>query len=135
MVLTLLAWIWSVRNVIGENLIPGAANLAAVNSMSAIVFFLLMFPQKQLVSMVDLTNYELAKLELNATNTSELLELFGVLILMTFFEFTSRASLWSSVAPMKYQPAPHFGLTLNVDASIRRSFSRYEVEQATSGTS
>ena len=74
MVLTLLAWIWSVRNVIGENLIPGAANLAAVNSMSAIVFFLLMFPQKQLASMVDLTNYELAKLELNATNTSELLE-------------------------------------------------------------
>ena len=30
---------------------------------------------------------------------------------MTSFEFTSRGSLWSSVAPMKYKPAPHFGLT------------------------
>ncbi len=31
--------------------------------------------------------------------------------LMTSFEFTFRASLWSSVAPMKYRPAPCFGLT------------------------
>jgi len=54
---------------------------------------------------------ELEKLEANTTNTLELLKFFGVLILMTSFEFTSRASLWSSVAPMKYRPAPHFGLT------------------------
>ena len=70
-----------------------------------------MFPPKQLIMMVDLTNNELAKLDANPTNTSELLKFFGVLILMTSFEFTSRASLWSSVAPMKYRPAPHFGLT------------------------
>jgi hypothetical protein len=70
-----------------------------------------MFPLKQLVAMVYLTNIELAKLEANTTNTSECLKFFGVLILMTFFEFTLRASLWSSVAPMKYKPAPHFGLT------------------------
>ena len=70
-----------------------------------------MFPPKQLVAMVDLTNIELVKLEANTTNTSEILKFFGVLILMTSFEFTSRESLWSSVAPMKYKPAPHFGLT------------------------
>ena len=79
--------------------------------MSAMDFFLLMFPPKQLVVMVDLTNIELEKLEANMTNTSELLKFFGVLILMTSFEYASRASLWSSVALMKYQPAPHFGLT------------------------
>ncbi len=40
-----------------------------------------------------------------------LFKFFGFLILMTSFEFTSRASLWSSVVPMKYRPAPCFGLT------------------------
>jgi hypothetical protein len=54
---------------------------------------------------------ELEKLEANMTDTSELLKFFGVLILITSFEFTSKASLWSSIAPMKYQPAPNFGLT------------------------
>jgi hypothetical protein len=91
-----------VRNVISENLIPGAATSAAINCISAIDFFLLMFPPKQLVSMVDLTNDELAKLELIVTNTSDFLKFFGVLIQMTSSEFTSRASQWSSVAPMKY---------------------------------
>ena len=102
---------WSVKNVLGENLYPGALN-AATNGRSALDFFLLMFPPKQLVVMVDLTNIELVKLEANTINTSELLKFFGVLILMTSFEFTSRASLlWSSVAPMKCKAAPHFGLT------------------------
>jgi Transposase IS4 len=100
-----------VKNVIGENMIPGGAHLAAVNGMGALDCFLLMFPPKQLASMDDLTNHELAKLEMNATNTSELLKFFGVLILMTTYEFTSRESLWSSTAPMKYLPAPHLGLT------------------------
>ncbi len=56
--------------LVRSNIIPGAVNSAAINGMSAFDFFLLMFPQKQLVSMVDLTHYELAKVELNATNTS-----------------------------------------------------------------
>ena len=77
--------------------------MAAINGNATIDFFLVMFPPKQLVSVVDLTNYELAKLEQNASNTSELLKFFGVLTLMTSFEFTFRASLCSSsVAPMKY---------------------------------
>jgi hypothetical protein len=80
------------RNEVGENLYPGQPNLA-INGTSAMDFFLLMFPPKQLVLMVDLTNIELEKLEANTTNTSELLKFFGVLILMTSFEFTSRASL------------------------------------------
>ena len=99
------------KNVLGENLYPGAPN-AATNGMSALDFFLLVFPPKQLVVMVDLTKIELVKLEANTTNTLDLLKFFGVLILMISFQFTSRTSLWSSVAPMKtYKPAPHFGLT------------------------
>jgi Transposase IS4 len=75
------------------------------------LIFFLMFPPKQLILMVELTNHELVQLDLNATNTSELLKFFSVLILMTTYEFTSRASLWSLTALMKYRPAPHFGLT------------------------
>ncbi len=57
--------------------------------------------------MGELTNTKLTKLELNKTNCSEMLKYFGVILLMTKLW----ASLWSSVAPSKYQPAPHFGLT------------------------
>jgi Transposase IS4 len=45
------------------------------------------------------------------TTASELLEFFGVLILPTKFEFTTRQLLWNTMAWSKYQPAPQFGLT------------------------
>ncbi len=102
--------LWSIRNNMGDVLVPGA-NTAAISDITPLDFFLLMFPPKQFIDMVELTNTELTKLELNKTNCSEMLKFFGAILLMTKFEFTSRASLWSSVAPSKYQPAPHFGLT------------------------
>ncbi len=40
----------------------------------------------------------------------ELLKWFGVLVLITRFEFGNRRDLWSnSTAPFKYIPAPDFG--------------------------
>ena len=42
---------------------------------------------------------------------SELLKFFGVLILATKYEFTSRASLWSRIPLEKYESAPNFGKT------------------------
>ncbi len=87
----------------GDVLVSGA-NTAAISDMTPLDFFL-MFPPKQLIDMVELTNAELTKLELNKTNYSEMLKFFGVILLMTKFEFTSRASLWSTVAPSKYRPA------------------------------
>jgi Transposase IS4 len=71
-----------------------------------------MFPPKQLRDMVHWTNIELSNyLELKQTSSSELLKLFGILILMTKFEFTSRASFWLTMAWSMYQPTPQFGLT------------------------
>jgi hypothetical protein len=98
--------------MVGDVLVPGAKT-AAISDMTPIDFFLLlMFLSKQLIDMVELTNTKLTKLELNKTNCSEMMKFFGVILLMTKFEFTSWASLWSRVAPSKYQPAPrHFGLT------------------------
>ncbi|KAI2491610.1 Transposase IS4 [Fragilaria crotonensis] len=101
---------WSVRTVIGDILVPGRDNLTT-NEMSPLEFFLLMFPPKQLNNMMQWTNIQLVEQELQRTNTSELLKFFGIIILSTKFEFTSRSSLWSTVAPSKYRPAPQFGLT------------------------
>ena len=96
----------------GDALVPGAGNIATVSEMSALNFFLLMFSPKQLRAMVELTNIELTKLELQTTNTSEMLKFFGLLILITTYEFSSRASLWAMTAPpVKYRPAPQFGRT------------------------
>jgi hypothetical protein len=60
---------WSVRNEVGENFYPGQPH-SAISGMSAMDFFLQMFPPRQLVVMVDLTNIELEKLEANTTNIS-----------------------------------------------------------------
>ena len=101
---------WSIRTLIGDVLIPGT-NTATTNDMSALDFFLVMFPPKQLNNMVQFSNDELTQFNLPRTNISELLKFFGVIILTTKFEFTSRTSLWSTVAPSKYRPAPLFGQT------------------------
>jgi hypothetical protein len=70
---------WSVRNVLGENLYTRAEN-SAINGMSALDFLLLMFPPKQLVAMVDLTNSVFTNLEANTANTLELLKCFDVAV-------------------------------------------------------
>ena len=41
----------------------------------------------------------------------EIVKFFGVMLLVTQFEFGSQASLWSNVTTNKYIPAPSFGLT------------------------
>ena len=41
----------------------------------------------------------------------EIVKFFGVMLLVTHFEFGSRASLWSNVTTNKYIPVPSFGLT------------------------
>ncbi|KAI2514170.1 Transposase IS4 [Fragilaria crotonensis] len=61
--------------------------------------------------MVRLSNTQLDADTFAKTNTSEMLKFFGVIILTTKFKFTSRRSLWNTVATSKYRPAPHFGQT------------------------
>ena len=101
---------WSVRNSVGEAFTPGV-NVRLTQDVSPLEFFLLMFPPKQLTDMVRWTNLQLLRSSLKLTDASELLKFFGVLILTTKFEFTTRASLWSTMAWSKYRPAPQFGMT------------------------
>ena len=81
------------------------------NSYSHLEYFLMLFPPQQLQLILQLTNNELAMARKNYTTAGEIVKFFGVMLLVTRFEFGSRASLWSNVTTNKYIPAPLFGLT------------------------
>ena len=81
------------------------------NSYSRLEYFLMLFPPQQLQLILQLTNNELAIARKSYTTAGEIVKFFGVMLLVTRFEFGSRASLWSNVTTNKYIPAPSFGLT------------------------
>ena len=101
---------WTAKDSMGQRHEPGSDKH---RRLSRLDYFMMMFPPKQLSLMLVLTNLSLraADPRLKATTKGELLKLFGVMILTTKYEFTTRASLWSTTAPNKYIPAPAFGKT------------------------
>ena len=58
--------------------------------------FLMLFPPEQLQLIPQLTNSELAMVRKNYTMAGEIVKFFGVMLLVTRFEFGSQASLWSN---------------------------------------
>ena len=74
-------------------------------------YFLMLFPPEQLELILQLTNNELAMARKNYTMAGEIVEFFGVMLLITWFEFGSWASIWSNMTTNKYIPVPVFGLT------------------------
>ena len=81
------------------------------NSYSCLEYFLMFFPPEQLQLILQLTNNELAMVRKNYTMAGKIVKFFGVMLLVTRFEFGSRASLWSNMSTNKYIPAPLFSLT------------------------
>ena len=81
------------------------------NSYSCLEYFLMLFPPEQLQLILQLTNNELAMARKNYTTAGEIVKFFGVMLLVTRFEFGSQTSLWSNVTTNKYIPEPSFGLT------------------------
>jgi len=73
--------------------------------------FMAMFPKTQLLWKVDRLNAQLATHDKGATAARELLKWFGVLMLVTRFEFGNRADLWSETSRCKCIPGPSFGKT------------------------
>jgi hypothetical protein len=61
--------------------------------------------------MLTNTNEQLLIADLKELTRGELLRFLGLMILMSKFEFQSRRSLWSSVAPSRYIPAANFART------------------------
>ena len=99
---------WVLKTPVNEDIYDGCD---VAGTRSRLDYFLLLFPPRALQLILQETNKKLQKKRVEQLTMGELLKFFGVLILATKFEFSSRASLWSNVAPFKYQPAPAFGRT------------------------
>ena len=75
-------------------------------------YFLAVFPKTQLQEMEERTNEALGEAfpaPLMPTTVGEILKFFGVLILITKFEFGSRASLWATKGFTRLVPPANFG--------------------------
>jgi Transposase IS4 len=59
--------------------------------------------------MVEETNKNLVREGKAKTTKGELLKWFGILLLITRFEFGDRAALWATSSRCKYIPTPNFG--------------------------
>lgn len=70
-----------------------------------------MYPPNHLIHIVKLTNVLFKEEQQPSTIRQEILKFFGVLILITRFEFNKRSDLWSNEATSKYIPAASFGQT------------------------
>lgn len=78
-------------------------------AMKAIDFFMAVFPKKQMSFMVEKTNEALVCNGHPKVTKGELLKFFGVLILITRFEFADRANLWATHSRCKYIPPANLG--------------------------
>lgn len=59
----------------------------------------------------DLTHEKLLALGKQGTSVSEILRLFGIMVLITRFEFGKKGDLWKTEPSSKYLPPPCFGKT------------------------
>ena len=95
---------WSVLNVAGQCIADGQG----VPHLSPFDFFMYMFPMSHLSQIVALTNLELQRRDKQLTTSGEILRYFGVLVLMSRFEFGPRRELWQTTSQNKYVPVPNF---------------------------
>ena len=79
------------------------------SNLKPIDFFMAVFPSSQLKLMVECTSKKLVEEGSPKVTKGEILKWFGVLLLITRFEFGSRAALWATTSRCKYIPAANFG--------------------------
>ena len=90
----------------GQEYTPGCDPNKSITSLE---FFMAVFPKEQLSFIVEKTSDKLVSEGLPKLTKGEMLKFFGILILITRFEFGERASLWSSQSRCKYVPAANLG--------------------------
>jgi Transposase IS4 len=88
---------WGVQNAMNEVFHEGSHRGNNINLLSRLDVFYLMFPPDAVRIILRETNNQLLLKNSDATllTRQELLKLFGVLILITRYEFASRDDLWS----------------------------------------
>jgi Transposase IS4 len=74
-----------------------------------IKFFMTCFPKDQLKMMVEETSKELQRKGKPKVTKGEMLKWFGILLLITRYEFGKRKELWATKHCCKYIPAANFG--------------------------
>jgi hypothetical protein len=79
------------------------------NGRDRISYLMLMWPKDAIAHMVDETNFMLLTDGKEPTTQGEMIKFFGLVILATRFEFSSRASLWSRESFGRFHSAPAFG--------------------------
>ena len=97
---------WGIRLHSGEVLYQ---NGDVQHMYSPLDYFLMSFPNAQMDLCIIETNKQLREQRKRETTATELYKLFGIIILITRFETTSRARLWSTVSQNKYIPAVKLG--------------------------
>ena len=81
---------WAIKTRMGYMLGQGGDHQ---NSYSRLEYILILFPPEQLQLILQLTNNKLAMVRKNYTTTGEIVKFFGVMLLVTQFEFGSWASV------------------------------------------
>jgi Transposase IS4 len=98
----------------GRTYSPGCDSNPSKWNFTPFDYFMACFPRKQLKYMVDCCSANLRADGKAVTSTGEVLKWIGVTLLMTAFEFGSRASLWEKNTDKrrcKYILSPQFGQT------------------------
>jgi hypothetical protein len=99
---------WSIKDALGN---VHTERSDTHKNLSRIEYFFLMCPPKALTRFQDCTNPLLVDARLAIVNFEEMIRFFGIVVLATRFEFTTRASLWSTVRFSRFHASPGFGMT------------------------
>ena len=90
----------------GREFTPGCDQGKELNACD---YFLAVFPKAQLKLMVEETSILLSASGYPRTTKGEILKWFGILLLITRFEFGDRRDLWARKSSSKYIPAANLG--------------------------
>ena len=108
----------------GQDYTPGCDQR---KELRPIDFFMAVFPKRQLSLMVEDTSVRLAMAGKPCLTKGELLKFFGILILITRFEFGERDSLWRRHSSCKYIPSANFGERTGMTRDRFNDIFRYMV--------
>ena len=79
------------------------------SALRPIDYFMCMFPLDHLSDIASATTQVLISKNLAGTSVTEVLKFFGILILITRFEFSDRRSFWKVGSISNYIPSPQLG--------------------------
>ena len=102
---------WRIRRPSGDTI---SENGDMTREFLLLDYFLCSFPDKQTILNLRTTNIKLNFKRKKERNRPEFYKLLGIIILITWFKFTTRASLWSRAPIRKYIPAQNLGMTTSM---------------------